>query len=531
MIIEQIAAEDFRQYVLSSRLCSFNAAGAVIKAKTGHITFNLGAFPTSTRCTIQARRISGNGKLVVECGDKVAHLDVISQSSHHFYVDVGGSKEVTIRRHPNSIGDIQIFGITVEMLEPISEGQREVMISWKSILSKCHYDRLRLTGAGLFASEGASIYGANTILKIETDPENMFVVSDNRIKFVGSCKVVTLVVDPDVPARTKASFKTFPRPPEIGTPYKPRMPHAGGSWRDRHGHLAAGNSSASTAINPPIQQSGPPIILQLSNEFEMIENDSSKAHGEYIMPPNDGLKFVVIIPSYKNAPWVESNLKSVFSQTGADYRVLYVDDCSPDDTFEKARQITEEHGQSERVTLIRNTERKGALHNLYDGIHGCDDNEIIVTLDGDDWLAHDRVLGRLMEAYSDPNTWLTYGQYQSYPNNAPGGARQIPGHITRHSGFRQYSWCSTHLRTFYAWLFKNIRKEDLLDSSGKFYPMTWDLAFQFPMLEMGGTHCVFIPDVLYIYNISNPINDHKVNLRLQQTLEKEIRAKPKYDRL
>lgn len=271
--------------------------------------------------------------------------------------------------------------------------------------------------------------------------------------------------------------------------------------------------------------------FEISNDFHIIENDMNKAFGEYVMPNNENIKFTIVIPSYKNAKWVEKNLTSVFEQSYQNYRVIFVDDCSPDDTFTVAKNIVEKFNKQDCVTLTRNSERQGALCNLYNSIHSCDDNEIVVTLDGDDWFAHNEVLTKLQSVYSNSNVWLTYGQYKSYPDNGAGCSRQIPPHITQHGAYRQYGWCSSHLRTFYSWLFKKIKKEDLLDKNGKFYPMAWDLAFQFPMLEMGGQHCVFIPDVLYIYNVENPINDSKVNLQLQQSLEREIRAKRKYDRL
>lgn len=268
----------------------------------------------------------------------------------------------------------------------------------------------------------------------------------------------------------------------------------------------------------------------ISNEFTVVETDMMQAHGVYKMEETD-LKFVVVIPSYKNEAWVERNLNSVFNQSKQNYRVIFIDDCSPDETFNRAKSMVEAQNQTERTTLIRNTQRLGALYNLYTAIHSCDDNEIIITVDGDDWFAHERVLDKLTEVYSNTNVWMTYGQYQSWPDNGAGCSTQIPQHITEHNSFRQFRWCSSHLRTFYAWLFKRINKEDLLDRAGNFYSMAWDLGFMFPMLEISGHHAKFIPDVLYIYNVANPINDSKVNLQLQQSLEREIRAKRKYDRL
>ncbi len=163
-------------------------------------------------------------------------------------------------------------------------------------------------------------------------------------------------------------------------------------------------------------------------------------------------------------------------------------------------------------------------------IYSCDDDEIIVTLDGDDWLAGSEVLNKLNKYYSDENVWMTYGQYQNYPDGGIGIAKQIPNNIIAANSFRQYTWCSSHLRTFYTWLFKKIKLEDL-KYEGQFMSMTWDGTIMYPQLEMCGPHSKFISEILYIYNLENPINDHKVNVALQQKLDHYVRTMPKYSRV
>ena len=41
---------------------------------------------------------------------------------------------------------------------------------------------------------------------------------------------------------------------------------------------------------------------------------------------------VVIIPSYNNAQWYKKNLDSVFNQRYSNYRIIYLDDASTDQT-------------------------------------------------------------------------------------------------------------------------------------------------------------------------------------------------------
>ena len=58
------------------------------------------------------------------------------------------------------------------------------------------------------------------------------------------------------------------------------------------------------------------------------------------------------------------------------------------------------------------------------------------------------------------------------------------------------------------------------------------MAFMFPMAEMASqNHLRFVPDILYIYNVANPINDHRVNAPLLKSLDDHIRNMALYPSL
>ena len=44
-------------------------------------------------------------------------------------------------------------------------------------------------------------------------------------------------------------------------------------------------------------------------------------------------KFVIITPSYNNEEWVEPNLASMLNQTYTNWRTIYINDCSTDNTL------------------------------------------------------------------------------------------------------------------------------------------------------------------------------------------------------
>ncbi len=240
--------------------------------------------------------------------------------------------------------------------------------------------------------------------------------------------------------------------------------------------------------------------------------------------------FVVVVPSFNNVHYLQRNLDSIFAQQYDNYRVIYIDDASTDDTGAMVAAYLEEHDLIGRCTLIRNEKNQGALYNLYQAIHGCEDNEIIYNLDGDDWYAHDQVFATLNEAYLDPEVWLTYGSLQMFPNGLVKKAHRIPGSVVQKNEFRKYMRVDLFARSFYAGLFKQIKKPDLL-YNGQFFEVMWDNAMMLPMLEMAGERFWCSQQVHYIYNRETPLNDTKKKNNGMRRINAEIRKRKPYSRL
>ena len=148
--------------------------------------------------------------------------------------------------------------------------------------------------------------------------------------------------------------------------------------------------------------------------------------------------FVVVITSYNNQKWYTRNLQSVLSQNYSNFRVIYTDDCSPDGTGDLVEEYLIENDAHKKVALINNTMRRGGLHNLYTMIYACDDDEIIVNLDGDDWFPDNDVLTRLNSVYSSNEVWLTYGQFQTYPSGHNWLGITYADFIVAQNAFRQH---------------------------------------------------------------------------------------------
>lgn len=242
-------------------------------------------------------------------------------------------------------------------------------------------------------------------------------------------------------------------------------------------------------------------------------------------------KFQIVVPMYNVSDWIEKTVGSIMEQKYKNFSAIIIDDISTDNSYEIVKEMTKD---DDRFIVVKNEEKKFALRNIYEGIQMLhpDPEDIVVTLDGDDWLATPSVLQKLAQFYMRNECWLTYGSYMEYPSGARGAfAKQIPEKVIEEALYRQYQWCSSHLRTFKVHLWNRIKEEDLKDKEGNFYRMAWDLAFMLPMLEMSAERAMHIPDILYVYNVGNPLNDHKIDNSYQIRLEHEIRAKPKYERV
>ncbi len=242
---------------------------------------------------------------------------------------------------------------------------------------------------------------------------------------------------------------------------------------------------------------------------------------------------VVVIASYKNADWYKRNLDSVFEQNYNNYRIVYVDDCSPDGTGNLVESYVTQKDQWHRFTLIKNKKRRLKMANTYMAYHEhCKDEEIVVELDGDDWTSHKNVLANINKIYSTRDVWMTYGHFMEWPTGRPQIMRSIPQSAIDNRTVRKLRGCMwAGMRTYYGWLIKRVKLEDLL-YQGRFLAYTSDAAIMFPMFDMSGNRFAFVTDDMWLqHNVKTPLNDHKVDKHgMSYRICQFMRAKPPYPR-
>lgn len=231
----------------------------------------------------------------------------------------------------------------------------------------------------------------------------------------------------------------------------------------------------------------------------------------------------IIVPFYNAAAYIERSMLSALTQKYENFKIIFIDDASTDGSWEKLPH------DDPRAICIRNETNVTALPNIHRAImEYCDPNDIVVLLDGDDWLPNNKVLKYINEYYCQNDCWIMYGQ-ATWSTGQKGCASEYTKEEFDH--LRMAPFRVSHIRTFRTWLYHKIKEQDpefscMKDKSGNWYRMTYDVAIMFPIMEMAGFDKIKYNDKpLYIYNFENPRSDHRVNQQLQWDIHKEIANK------
>lgn len=181
--------------------------------------------------------------------------------------------------------------------------------------------------------------------------------------------------------------------------------------------------------------------------------------------------------------------------------------------------------------VILDVDNKGACRNHYEALQKIPiaGNNIVVHLDGDDFLIRDDVFNILANRYSIRNTLVTYGNYQSLQGSIN---RHVPN-IPFRQDFAERGWGWSHLRTFRSTLIPYLKEESMKDKNNEWYTAAPDVAIFLPILEMAGNNRVeFIPEVLVNYRIHDD-NEHSNQYKLRDQVRCAIDAlyKPPYTQI
>jgi glycosyltransferase involved in cell wall biosynthesis len=238
---------------------------------------------------------------------------------------------------------------------------------------------------------------------------------------------------------------------------------------------------------------------------------------------------MVILTGFYNAEkYIERSILSIMGQTYKDFTCYITHDMSTDSSVQKIKDLIK---NDKRFILIDEYDKKlyqaGNFNRTIRNNPNISDDELLIEVDGDDWLPDSKVFERINNVYEDPNVWIANGSFK-YSNGQPG----FSSPQTNFDNLRQNRFTASHIRTWRAFLWRNIKEEDLRDENGNYWQWSGDLCFMYPMLEMSGSeHYRFMPEINYVYNGENPINEHKVDMTMVNDHAVKIRNKKPYEKL
>ena len=175
-------------------------------------------------------------------------------------------------------------------------------------------------------------------------------------------------------------------------------------------------------------------------------------------------EIVIIVPFYNPGEFLDKCIASVISQKYNNYKVIFIDDCSTDGSYDKLPH------NDEKVTIIRNDIRKTALENIHDAVMKyCNQESVCVLVDGDDWLINKNVLKFIDEQYQKNDCWISYGQASWTDGRRGFASAYSPEEFLN---IRKAPFRVSHIRTFRAGLYKAMQVQDpdfsgLKDNDGK----------------------------------------------------------------
>jgi len=227
----------------------------------------------------------------------------------------------------------------------------------------------------------------------------------------------------------------------------------------------------------------------------------------------DYIKLFIVTASFNNENNIEKYINSINIQNYPLYRICYVDDSSTDKTISLCKEYKESIFKNKMNILVNGSTKKQA-YSKYRSYSLADDDEVLVFVDGDDWLFHKNVFHFISYLYMKyPSNKITCGSFMTIfekkeiiQKNTTTDKTNIEYTVVplNYNCRQDKIWKYSHLRTGYSYLFKNIPNEHLQNKNGDWLESCTDVAEMYWALQQCKQY-IYIHNVLLCYNKDNSI--------------------------
>lgn len=224
--------------------------------------------------------------------------------------------------------------------------------------------------------------------------------------------------------------------------------------------------------------------------------------------------YVFSICFRNQAEKIERCIDSLISQNkDLDFGIAFADDCSDDNSVEKI--INKLNGTGVDFCVVANKERRFAAKNFYNiaNFIVTNDESVIIEVDGDDFLYDNNALDNLHKYYQK-GALKTNGSYRFYTDDTSFFSEED---VRDHHENIDYTkpWalaqCNAwlHLRTSKRKLIRNVELEYFLTrGTSEWLKGRHDSSIQPRIIELSEGKSVFVPEILYYYDVTGDNHDH-----------------------
>ena len=215
-----------------------------------------------------------------------------------------------------------------------------------------------------------------------------------------------------------------------------------------------------------------------------------------------------IITAFRNSKFINRCIESVINQTCKDWQMILIDDNSTNKL---------DYIRDSRITYIYNDERKYALRNIVESVwRYAGQEDIVVMLDGDDYLAHNDVLQLIHDEYSLTNCDALWTQHINSDGSIGNSGNMVGDPIT-------CSWRMSHLRTFKKYLIHGVKPDIFLDENKEWWRCCYDQALYRPILKVAKKP-TFFDKVCMVYNLGQGDNVKQIQIETAKKIQRQLVA-------
>lgn len=212
---------------------------------------------------------------------------------------------------------------------------------------------------------------------------------------------------------------------------------------------------------------------------------------------------ITIIVAVRNAELAISRcIQSILQQEGVSWRCVIRDDASTDLTEQAIHRAVNSDTRFVVSTADRRewpaTTRWRALE-IASALQGACSSDIVVLLDGDDYLAGPDSLVSIRDFQESHQLLASHGTFCDWDGTTCSWSRDYTASTKAHGTFRQAEWVATHTRAFRLGLYEHL-DERVHTYAGRPIRAATDFALFVAVLELAGRRSMHCPTVTYVYD-------------------------------